>query len=142
MNSVKYRKIQSGIYQLVEEFDLQTEVTLPNWVDLPYCSLSPSGILYLDAGYISDGPSGPTLDSPCSIRGAFVHDAFYRMMRRGKLGQKHRKYADQLIKQLCLEDGMWKIRAEYWYQSLRLFAGRSAKFNPNDGAILTAPKEK
>ena len=140
MKTVRYRKIQSGIYQLAAPFSIQTDI-IPDeaWASEPYLMLTRQGMLFLEIGYVSDGPSGPTLDSPCSIRGAFIHDAFYRLMRRGKLSQDWRKRADEIIRECCLEDGMWAWRAGIWYHSLRVAGAGSAKYDSEDGAILIAP---
>ena len=90
--------------------------------------------LTIRAGYAWDGPSGPTYDSKDSMRGSLVHDALYQLIRLGHLGPEHRQPADQLLYDICREDGMGYFRANAWYWAVRMF-GRPAS-EPNSG-----PKE-
>lgn len=76
------------------------------------------GDLLIKKGYASDGPSGPTIDTPSSMRGAFVHDALYQLIRLGVLPMSYRSTADQILKEICIMDGMWIWRAEMWEKGL------------------------
>ena len=61
------------------------------------------------------------------MRGSLVHDALYQLMRLSALDYKvYRKRADEILKEICLEDGMWSFRAWYVYQAVHLFAGGGA----------------
>jgi len=84
--------------------------------------------LVIHKGYASDGPSGPTFDTKTFMRGAFVHDALYQMIRHGCFidDKVARKYADKILRDICLEDGMWKVRAWWVYRSLRGFGKPAA----------------
>ena len=61
------------------------------------------------------------------MRGSLVHDALYQLMRDGYLPLKTREYADWLLREICIEDGMSKIRADWVYMGVDLFGESSAK---------------
>ena len=62
------------------------------------------------------------------MRGSLVHDALYQLMRLRALDYKvHRKQADEILREICLEDGMCAFRAWYVYQALRIFAEKGAQ---------------
>lgn len=106
-----------------------------------------NGILVISEGFEFDGPSGPTFDTPQNLLPSLVHDALYELLRAGKLPQKHRKHADELMQTMMLElrtkhvkDKKFLVRlaAKPWYFTqtvrsklyfwgLRLFAGFAAK---------------
>jgi len=62
-------------------------VILPLFPEKELCSdakminLLRERLLFISAGYSSDGPSGPTIDTKSFMLGAFVHDALYEMLR-------------------------------------------------------------
>lgn len=104
-------------YQLVEDYSIQIKIT--GYVaDTPYLKLTKEGLLTLKAGYASDGPSGPTFDTKNSIRGGFVHDALYWLMRNNFIPLSYKEYVDRLFQRILIEDRMWKIRAWIWYQGV------------------------
>lgn len=79
------------------------------------------------AGYAWDGPSGPTIDTKSFMRGSLVHDVLYEAMRKCLIPSfDYRKKADKLLRDMCIEDGMWKWRAEYVYRAVRRAGGPSA----------------
>ena len=113
-------------YQLVEEYTHQlprpwrpreTVSTARNWV-----LVNPLGLLKIKAGYAWDGASGPTLDTPSSMRGSLVHDALYQLIREGLFEEWYRLEADVEAQRIWREDGMWKWRVMSWFLSLRGFA--------------------
>lgn len=54
------------------------------------------------------------------MRGSLVHDALYQLMREGILDhKKDREAADELLREICKEDGMSSIRAWWVYQGVR-----------------------
>jgi len=90
-------------------------------------SLSKNGLLRIRCGYCWDGPSGPTIDTKNFMRGSLLHDALYQLIREGYLAEDEwRKYSDDLLREICLEDGMSRLRAWYVYKSVRWFGGASA----------------
>ena len=48
-------------------------------------------------------------------------------MRDTKIDISHRKRADQVLKKICREDGMFWLRAWYIYLGVRLFGRSSAE---------------
>ena len=62
------------------------------------------------------------------MRGSLVHDALYQLMRLSALDYKvHRRRADEILKEICLEDGMSSFGVWYVYQAVRLFAEGNAR---------------
>lgn len=83
-----------------------------------YLQLDKNGFLTLKRGYATDGPSGLTFDTRNSIRGSFVHDGVYQLIRNGLIDRKYKANADLLLRDICVEDGMWKARAWWWYTAV------------------------
>ena len=131
-------KYKSGYkYQLVRYYRLKTDIKGRN-IETYYISLNPEGLLSIKKGYAWDGPSGPTIDTKNSMRGALVHDALYQLMREGLLPEDQRGIADKLLRDICIEDGMYGWRANLWYAAVRKFAGFAAEPD-NAKEIITAP---
>lgn len=93
----------------------------------PFIELEPDGTLTIHAGYCWDGPSGPSVDTLTFMRASLVHDALYQLMREEKLPQSCRLPADELMREMNLEDGMGSFRAWYTYHAVRLGGASSAK---------------
>lgn len=109
-------------------------ITLPSLADserthaaTPWLELHVDGTMNFIPGYAWDGASGPTYDSGSSMRSSLIHDGGYQLIRLGLLNAKFRKTLDEIFLQLCKEDGMWNIRAQLWYQAVRIFAASAAK---------------
>ena len=95
--------------------------------DAKMISMLREGLLFISAGYSSDGPSGPTIDTKSFMLGAFVHDALYEMLRQGKFDSVEvkdhkgnilshediRKISDMALRDICLIKKMWPFRAKY-----------------------------
>lgn len=99
------------------------------------CSISEDGVVTLRRGYAWDGPSGPTIDTYTFMRGSLFHDALYQLMREGVLPLSTRKHADEILRDICLEDGMSKIRAAWVYRGVRIGGNKNAVSN-----VLSAPQ--
>ena len=103
-------------HQLYEDYRLNVAIFPTKYpVDTPFLKLDINGNLIIKAGYAWDGASGPTFDTPSCKRGSLVHDALYQLMREEKISLTNRRRADQLLRDICIEDGMWKWRARCWY---------------------------
>jgi hypothetical protein len=124
---MKCRKIGKYKYQLTESEATQLG---SGFVDViaenPYIILV-CGCLMVKEGYAWDGPSGPTVDTVTFLRGSLVHDALYQLIREGLVEKSLRIEADRLLRRVCIEDGMNKIRAWYVYRFVRAFGGSSCK---------------
>jgi len=124
-------------YQLNSTYTIQTTIYGCE-IDTKYLTLH-SGLLTIIDGYCWDGPSGPTIDTLTFMRGSLVHDALYQLMREQLLPHSCKLVADKLLREICLEDGMSRLRAWYVYHSVRLLADAST--NPkNRKKLMTAPK--
>ena len=123
----KYLGILCRVYRLDEDVQVQTRIHGMN-MHSSSPSLSRGGLMKIQKGFVWDGPSGPTYDSPDSMRGALVHDVLYSMIRSGlNIGVFTRKDADKELHRLLVEDGMWRWRAWFWYISLRAFGWYAAR---------------
>jgi len=126
MAKVRYRNLTSYKYQVMHDYTIQIDLKPFKRVRpkvARFLSFSPKGLLTIKMYYAWDGPSGPTVDTRDFMRGSLVHDALYQLMREGVLDYKvHRQRADEILRELCLEDGMCKFRAWYVYQAVHLFA--------------------
>jgi hypothetical protein len=124
---IKYKKRIKYKYILAEDYVYQTELKTPTRLKMKYLSLDQDGSLKIKKGYAWDGPSGPTIDTKSYLRGSLVHDALYQLMREGQLLYKNRKYADRLLRQICLAAGMCPLRAWIAYWAVRVCGASCAK---------------
>lgn len=115
------------LYELKEDYSIQTPIVCMAGQVPGFVELAQDGLLSIKAGYSWDGPSGPAVDTPDFMRGSLVHDALYQLMRERKLPQECRPVADEILRDICLEDGMSRVRAWYVYWAVRLFAAGAAK---------------
>ena len=134
-------------YELAERYSIQTEIKPEKDIyepdeDYPLITLLKDGTLSISPSYAWDGPSGVSVDTKNFMRGSLVHDALYQLMRQKKLSLDYRLYADELLRDICKEDGMSSFRAWYVYKAVRKFGESSA--SPTDEKeqqekILEAP---
>ena len=107
-----YRKLKKYKYQLTADYIIQIDIKPAQNKEFEFLSLSSEGVLTIRKYYAWDGPSGPTRDTRNFMRGSLVHDALYQLMRLSALDYKvHRKRADEILKEICREDGMSSFRA-------------------------------
>ena len=110
-------------FTLTEDFSVKLNIFPKEDAVVPgFIVLSKDGILKISANYAWDGASG-AIDNDTIIRGSLVHDALYQLMREYHLDKSYRKQADEILRDLCIEDGMTKFRAGYVYTAVRLFGG-------------------
>jgi len=132
INHIKYKAGYK--YQLVEPCALRVGLRgycfSHDWFSLE------DAILYVKAGYAFDGPSGPTLDTKDFMRGSLAHDVCYQAMREGLLPDHRRKYVDQMLVEICEQDGMPWWRRKYVYWGVRCGGNKAAHTSRE---ILTAP---
>ena len=134
-DKIFYRKVGNR-YELTRAYCIQTTIRIPAPIEIrgwrnrewfTYARLDPDGTLTIYAGYSWDGASGPAIDTDTIMRGSLVHDALYQFIRLMLLGHEWRPVADLLLKTVCLDAGMWAIRAEWVYLAVRTFAARSVQ---------------
>jgi len=144
MKKVRYRKLTGYKYQLKRKYAIQIDLKPLKRIRRTvseYLLFSPHGLLTIKKHYAWDGPSGPTIDTRDFIRGSLVHDALYQLMRESVLDYRiHRQRADEILRELVLEDGMCKFRAWYVYQAVHLFAEGGARPQPErKSKTITVP---
>ena len=99
-------------YQLLANYRIITAIKPPNECKLEFIQLLTDGSLTILEGYAWDGATGPVANTPSVMRGSVVHDSLYQLMREGLLDYKvFRPMADQLLHDICVEDGMNKAYA-------------------------------
>jgi hypothetical protein len=130
-------------YSIVEEYSFESRIIVKEPIFTYFFDILPKedgtgSIWNVRPGYAYDGPSGPTVDTPDSMRPALEHDLKYEAIRNGWIGHECRDIADKEFHERCLEDGMNPIRAEAWYLGVHEFADYAAD-PKNKKKILTAP---
>lgn len=120
-------------YQLDQTYDDHITIRPEENIRTRYISLSVSGELEIRYGYAWDGASGPTIDTPSSMRGSLIHDALYQLMRMSLLDHKWKKAIDIMFEGTLVDDDMWSWRARIWYRGVEKLAG---------GATLPENKKK
>lgn len=138
---MNYAAYKSGYkYHLAETYTLTVAIKADAAIDIDYVSLDLNGQLVIKKGYAWDGPSGPTIDTLSFMRGSLVHDALYQLMRERLLDPViHREAADDLLRAICLEDGMLAIRAWWVHLGVRWFA-KAATDPANQHPTIFAPR--
>ena len=96
-------------------------------IDLPLVKMTVDGYTQILPGYAWNGASGPTWDTLNSMTGSLVHDVDYQLIRLGLIDQKYKEYADQVLHDICTEDGMWEWRADYWRWAVLKFGMDSCR---------------
>ncbi len=125
-------------YSLWDKYVVQTDLVGFPPVKHRLFELTSDGLLTILPDYPSDGPSGITWDTKSFMRGAFVHDALYEMLRLGLLPHDPCFHLANLeLKKICLEDGMSAWRAAYVFWAVERFGSASAALRSE--AIVTAP---
>lgn len=139
MDCVEY---QGGYkYQLKRNYMVQTSLKTTRNIDIDFITLYTDGVLLIKNGYAWDGPSGPTFDTLNFMRGSLVHDALYQLMREGQLDHKYyRPLADEMLYAICVEDGMWRIRA-WWVLKGVTWFGDPCADPRHKRPSMWAPKE-
>ena len=119
-----YRNIERYKYQLAQPMTFSTGIEGHSF-KTTYFTMFPDGMFVVKEGYLWDGPSGPTVDTPDSMRGSLLHDSLYECVRRELLPLSIKDRADRLLHDICTEDGMDKHRADLWYDMVSKFAWSS-----------------
>lgn len=132
--SIQY--VKGYKYQIARDYLVQTAIITGNFITAPWVNLYADGRLLIKTGFASDGPSAITLDSTNFMRGAFIHDAFYYLLKQDYLDMFWRREIDFELHRIIREDGMSRLRAWYVLKAVQKF-GRSAAKNKNK--IYKAP---
>lgn len=124
-------------YQLAKDYSIEIDIFPIKPIHTGFSHLYCDGTLIIQAGYAWDGPSG-AIDTKNFMRGSLVHDIIYQFIREGFLPGDMKKKADELLRKVCIEDGMSLIRAWWVYHGVKWFAD-FATDPKNKRQILTAP---
>jgi len=100
-------------YQVVDPFHYDTgilghEVRLNGLI-----SMTKEGTITIHPGYAWDGASGPAINTVNFRRGSLVHDALYQLIENDLIPFSYRMRADEILVEICKEDGMTAIR-RWW----------------------------
>jgi hypothetical protein len=118
-----YRKLPHYKYQMLSPYTYELPKAFAGLsANTTYLHLE-NRRLTIRSGYAWDGPSGPTIDTKTFMRGSLIHDALYQLIAEGYLSTKLRIAADQILRDVCQDDGMNPIRATYVYWAVRWFGG-------------------
>lgn len=120
---IRYTRRRYWKYRLHAPVQVNITLPIPQTIKTDYLALTSAGQLTIHAGYMWDGASGPAKDTPNFMRASLVHDALYQLIRLGLLHTSDRRYADQLLRRICLADGIHCFRAWYVYWGVRIFGG-------------------
>jgi hypothetical protein len=132
--SIKYRGLRRWKYQLMERHTEETQIVGHEY-DNGFLTLRSDGVLIMECGYCWDGPSGPTWDTPDSLLGSLVHDAFYQLIRLGAVPRSMRERVDRLFYDLLRRSGMPAWRAWYYWKAVRWFGWMAASGKESTGVI-------
>jgi hypothetical protein len=135
---IKYKDVTGYKYKLDEDYCIYIDI-LQKKINHKCIKLDQFGFLTIKKCYQWDGPSGPAIDTKNFMRGSLIHDALYQLMRLGLLEIIHRNYVDRLLQEICIKDGMSKIRAWWVYQGVDKFAKKYARKQKEEIKIYTAP---
>lgn len=136
--AIKYRGLRNWRFQLAEDYEILTKIDGYEH-EAKYFSIDKQGLVTIRSGYCWDGPSGPVFKTPATLRPALVHDVFYQLIRRGVVPISERKAVDDLFYRLCLDAGMSRFRAWYFYKAVRWFGNAAATDDEPYPSIKHAP---
>ena len=92
--------------------------------------LNTNGIIVVKKGFVW-GASSLTVDTESSREGSCIHDAFYYLATLGVFDGPRNKsiksLVDCLLHTMCVKNGMWKRRADAWFQAVNLGGGNAWK---------------
>lgn len=109
-------------FHLKADYSIDTPVRPEAAIHTNYLTLEAGGRLTIRAGYAWDGPCVPGVDTESFVRAALVHDALFQLIRAMRLEDIHREAIDALLKEICLEDGVGRLKSWYIHQMVRHFS--------------------
>ncbi|MDA3812233.1 MAG: hypothetical protein PF518_18090 [Spirochaetaceae bacterium] len=131
---IKYKKRRKYKYILHEDHNYKTKIKLDKPINTEYLIMNIDGELIIKEGYCWDGPTDPAPDTKNFMQGSLVHDALYQLMREGYLDRAERDKADRILRDICIEDGMFKLFADFVYKVVKKFGAKYVK-----SEIISAP---
>lgn len=120
MDTIYYHDIKRYKYRLAREYHVQ--IPLYGRAGGTFLlEIDAKGWLWFDKGYCWDGPSGPTIDTPGSLRASLIHDGMYALLKLGVLQPEAKALADVILRDTYIEDAMRVLK----YQRNLELAGRT-----------------
>lgn len=95
------------------------------------------GWMLIKEGFCWDGCSGPTWDDKSNMRAGLMHDGVYYLLRHG-FSMAYRSIGDKKLRDLMIEDGAIRARANYYQWAVSHFGKGSAE-PKNQRVVQTAP---
>ncbi len=114
-------------YQVSRDYHIRLAPLSDKPISTQFVTLDPLGNMIIRAGYAWNGASGPTWDTLNSMIGSLIHDVLYQLIRLGLIDPQYKEYADGLLHDICVEDGMFSWRADYWKWAVLEFGAGSTK---------------
>ena len=111
MKKIRYRAGYK--YQLAGDYVVQIALFPHKTIRTEFIGLTVDGQLAIRKDYAWDGPSPPAIRTRNFMRASAIHDALYQLIRMGLLPQSARLDADEILRRICIEDGMSPPRA-WW----------------------------
>lgn len=128
-------------YQLAADLIFQTDFRPDTAIIAPRIELNMYGVLTVREGYASDGVSGPVRDRKTNLRGGFIHDALYQLMRMRELPHSLWRDADKEFAKALKQDGAWGWVVKIDLLGLKM-AGGSAAHPDKRKPVYSAPDWK
>ena len=123
---MKYYKVDYK-YVLAEDETYQSNIKPAEEIHTDFISLYPSGKIVLKARYAWNGSSGGAKDDDTNKSPSGFHDAVFQLIILGLLPLKWMLVANADFIQMCLDRGMWRIRAWYYRKLLNKFCAEYCK---------------
>lgn len=114
-------------YVVKRDYHIKLDIVPYAPIDVDHMQMDMQGNTVIRAGYPWNGASGPTWDTLTSMAGSLVHDLIYELIRLGLIDAAYKGYADHLLHDICVEDGMWGFRADYWRWAVLKFGAGSCR---------------
>lgn len=137
MNQIYYK--EGYKYQLTRDYSVYTGIFPKEDIVYSFFTITTDGWLHVFSGYAWDGASGPTWDTKSSMRPSLVHDCFCQAAKERKLDYAtYSPLYNELFHNMCIEDGMFKLRAAIWRIGVIIGRGGDPKI-PNENLEQVAP---
>lgn len=119
MKKIKYASTDSFKYRIFETFSTYIGIIPPEEIKTAFSSLDMGGNLTIEKGFCWDGASGG-FDTDSIMRASCLHDALCSWMVKDLLPyDPYWQQANDLLREMSLEDGMSKFRAAYVFHVVK-----------------------
>ncbi len=119
-------KYRSGYKFQLHEMKIVSTGIFPNSpIETRFIKMNTNGTITIMEGYAWDGATG-AWNTKNLITPSLVHDALYQLIRTRNLGTNKRRMADNLLKTMCLNNGMTRFRAWYIHRAVTELAAKAA----------------